>query len=381
MPSTPQVDEPNGEKLAPTAKWMRRLIISLTFLAWLVLVIIVFRLLGFISASLLILVIAGLIAYAVQPLVQFFQKVMPRALAILIVYLVILGILGFLFYLLIVTSIAQISSLAKTASTYFMPSAGKASPLFQVLHRFGVTQAQMSELSQAIGNQLTSIAENTAKNVLPLITGIASGLVNILITAVVSIYLLVDGARAVRWIRKNSPLPIKPGTTRLLESLRNVVGGYIRGQFILCAILGILVGLGMFILHVPYAVFLGTLAGFLEFIPVLGTIASGVICCLLALTQGWLTFILALGYFVLLHVFEGYVLAPRIVGKAVGLHPVVSLLALIAGGELFGPLGVILASPVAGLIQSILFSFWLYYREGHKEQFAGGEEQSQEAKK
>ena len=375
MPSTPQPGTPGSRKTAATTVWTRRLIISLTFLAWLVLIIIVFRLLSSISAALLILIMAALIAYAVLPLIQLFQRAMPRALAILIVYLVILGILGFLFYLLIVTSIAQIASLAKSASIYFMPSDGKVSPLFQILHRFGVTQAQMSEISKAIGDQLAEIASNVAKNILPLISGIAGGLINVLLTGVISIYLIVDGGRAVRWIRRNSPLPAQRGTERLLNILRDVVGGYIRGQFILCAIIGIMVGLGMFILRVPYAVFLGTLAGFLEFIPVLGTIVSGVICCLLALTQGWLTFVLVLAYFTVLHVFEGYVLAPRIVGKAIGLHPIVSLLALAAGGELFGPLGAILAAPVAGLVQSVLVSFWLYYREIHKEQFAEEEQE------
>jgi predicted PurR-regulated permease PerM len=80
--------------------------------------------------------------------------------------------------------------------------------------------------------------------------------------------------------------------------------------------------------------------------------------------------VLALGYFVVLHVFEGYWLSPRVVGKAVGLHPVVSLLALAAGGELFGPLGAILAAPVAGLIQSVLVSIFLYYQATHREQFS-----------
>jgi predicted PurR-regulated permease PerM len=225
-------------------------------------------------------------------------------------------------------------------------------------------------LSNAIGGQLAGVAADIAKNLLPLISGVAGGLINLLLTAVISIYLIVDGGRVVNWMRRNAPLPVQQGTRRLLDILHDVVGGYIRGQVVLCALVGFLVGIGMFILRVPYAILLGTLGGFLEFIPVIGTIASGVICCLIALTQGWITFLLVLIYFVVLHVFEGYILAPRIVGKAVGLHPIVSLLALAAGGELFGPIGAILAAPVAGLIQSVLVSFWLYYRGLHREQFA-----------
>ena len=369
MLSYPQPDA-KEQKAASTATWTRRLIISLVFLVWLVLVAAIFRLLSFVSAALLILVMAALISYAVLPLVIFFQRMMPRPLAILIVYLVILGFVAFLFYLLIVTSVAQVDSLAAAASTYFLPGGnGQLSPIMQILQRAGISQDQISTLSKTIGDQLATTAADVAKNILPLISGVAGGLINILLTAVISIYLIIDGKRLVNWIRRNSPLPAQSGTTRLLDILRDVVGGYIRGQFVLCAIIGFMVGLGMFLLRVPYAVFLGTLGGFLEFIPVLGTITSGVICCLIALTQGWVTFLLVLIYFVVLHIFEGYILAPRIVGKAVGLHPIVSLLALSAGGELFGPLGAILASPVAGLLQGVLISFWLYYRGQHKEQF------------
>jgi predicted PurR-regulated permease PerM len=243
----------------------------------------------------------------------------------------------------------------------------------QILARLGISQAQLDAFSRSVADQLASVAGNLAKDIVPLVTGVAGALVNVLLTGVVSIYLLVDGERAVAWVRGNTPLPVRNGMAVLLEILQRVVGGYVRGQFVLCVIVGFLVGIGMFSINVPYAVLLGTLGGFLEFIPVLGTIASGIICCLLALTQGWLTFVLALVYFVVLHVVEGYVLAPRVVGKAVGLHPVVSLLALTAGGELFGPLGAILAAPVAGLMQSILISFWLYYRQTHREQFVGVE--------
>lgn len=369
--STSSSEEP-GKRVGGTvpAIWIKRLVISLTFLIWLILVMVIARLLGYISTALLILVMAALVAYAVVPLVEFFQRVMPRPFAILLVYLVILGVLALLFYLLVVTSVAQIAALAASASTYFMPHNGQVSPIMQILQKIGVTQAQIGALSNAIGGQLAGIAADVAKNLLPLISGIAGGLLNLVLTAVISIYLIVDGKRIVRWVRKNAPLPAQTGTRRLLDILQHVVGGYIRGQFVLCALVGFLVGIGMFILRVPYAILLGTLGGFLEFIPVIGTITSGIICCLIALTQGWLTFFLVLIYFVVLHVFEGYILAPRVVGKAVGLHPIVSLLALAAGGELFGPLGAILAAPVAGLIQSVLVAFWLYYRGLHKEQFA-----------
>lgn len=370
MHSTPRLDKAEQNKSTRMVVWAQRLIISLTFLAWLILIIVVARIISYIATTLLILIVAALIAYAVVPLVGFFQKIMPRALAILLTYLVVLGCIVLLLYLLIITSVAQVAALASTLRSYFMPGRhGLQSPIVQILQRFGVTQAQIGDFSKALSDQLTNIAEDLARGVVPLVTGVAGALVNVLLTTVISIYLLVDGERAINWVRKNAPHPLRSGTRTLLEILQRVVGGYIRGQFILCIVVGFLVGIGMFALRVPYAVLLGAMGGFMEFVPVLGTLASGIACCLLALTQGWLTFILVLIYFIILHAFEGYVLSPRIVGKAVGLHPAVSLLALATGGELFGPFGAILSVPAAGLIQNILIALWIYYREGHREQF------------
>ena len=76
-----------------------------------------------------------------------------------------------------------------------------------------------------------------------------------------------------------------------------------------------------------------------------------------------------LAYFVFVHVIEGDVVGPRIVGKAIGLHPVVSLVALIAGGELFGIWGALFASPIAGVLQAFLVAIWSEWRETHPHEF------------
>jgi predicted PurR-regulated permease PerM len=130
----------------------------------------------------------------------------------------------------------------------------------------------------------------------------------------------------------------------------------------------------MALLHVPFAILLGVLAFVFAFVPVLGTFISGAACVLLALTQGWVWAVIVLIYFIGIHIFEGDIVGPRIVGKAVGLHPIVSLVALIAGAELFGIWGTIFASPVAGIIQAILIALWLEWRETHPDQFKKNEQ-------
>jgi predicted PurR-regulated permease PerM len=125
----------------------------------------------------------------------------------------------------------------------------------------------------------------------------------------------------------------------------------------------------MALFRLPYAVLLGVLAFTLEFIPVIGVFISGALCVLLALSQGWLVALLVLGYFVLVHIVEADIVGPRVMGRAIGVHPAVSIFALIAGAELFGIWGALFASPLAGLTQAVLSEMWREWREAHSEMF------------
>ncbi len=104
-------------------------------------------------------------------------------------------------------------------------------------------------------------------------------------------------------------------------------------------------------------------------IPILGTLASGAICVLLALTKGWVVALIVLIYFIVIHIIEGDIVGPRIVGKSVGLNLIVSMAALIAGGELFGIWGALFASPIAGILQAFLITVWIEWRERHPREF------------
>src|SRR5947209_10020698 len=218
-------------------------------------------------------------------------------------------------------------------------------------------------------DQLAARLEGFAGSVVPLLTGLVGAVLDVILVAVISIYLLAGGSRVSDWLRRNMPDQQQGRMRFLLDTLQRVVGGYIRGQVLLCGLVGVLVGVGMQVIGVPFALLLGVLAFVLEFVPVLGTLVSGTICVLLALTKGWVIAVIVLVYFVVVHVLEGDVVGPRIVGKTIGLNPVVSLAALIAGAELFGIAGALLASPVAGVLQALLIAIWLEWRETHPNEF------------
>jgi predicted PurR-regulated permease PerM len=346
--------------------WARRRDIPIAILAWIVLGAIILWVLGHVINSVLIFIIAALLAYALSPAVKLLERAMPRFFAILIVYLIVLTALVVLVYLLINTAIDQIGSLVVNVKALLTPGPnGQVPPLIETLTRFGITESQIT----AAGNQIIAQAEGLTTSIVPLLTSIFSFILDTIVVAVLSIYLLVDGKRVTDWLRNNMPASQEGRVRFLLNTLQRVVGGYIRGQFILSTLIGVLVGIDMTIFHVPYAVLLGVIAFVLEFIPVLGTLTSGAICVLVALSQGWLIAVLVLASFIVIHILEGDVIGPRIVGQAVGLHPAVSLIALIAGAELFGIVGALFASPVAGVLQALLISIWSEWRAAHPEQF------------
>lgn len=353
------------ERVSDERVWMRRLFIPLTALAWLAVLGVVFWLAGLVAQTVILIALAVLIAYALTPVVNRLARWTPRWLAIVIAYLIFAGALVLLIYIIAGTLTREITALVNSVQTAAQPG-NQQSGLHKLLSRFGVPASTVNGLNQ----RLTSSVPAAASHLLPIVSGIANALVGLIVTLVLSVYFLAAGPRIGQWLRAETPLAQRHRITFFLDTVNRVVGGYIRGQVTLAALIGVLVGLGMyFVFHLPFAVLLGILAFVLEFIPFLGVIVSGAACVLVALTQGVIPAVLVLGYFVIVHVIEGDVVGPRIVGKAVGIHPAVSLIALIAGAELFGLWGALFAAPVAGLIQSLMETFWTEYRGTHLDQF------------
>ncbi|WP_338256946.1 AI-2E family transporter [Dictyobacter halimunensis] len=344
-------------------KWKRRRDIPVAILAWIGVVAVVLWGAAHIVRALLLLIIAALLAYALMPGVKWLQRFIPRPFAIVSICLITLACLSLLLYFVTSTAVHQFTSLARSLAFVLAPRHGTTSPLEHFLQSFGITQQQIIAARQ----QLIARGENLASSALPLITSILDVLLDTVVVAVITIYFLIDGPRINRWCRHNLPDKARPDF--LIDTLQRVVGGYIRGQLILATLIGLLVGIGMALFRVPYALLLGVLAFILEFIPILGTLISGAICTLIALTQGIWIAVGVLIYFIIVHILEGDIVGPRIVGEAIGLHPIVSIAAVIAGSQLFGIWGALLASPIAGVLQALLITVWLEWRHTHPEQF------------
>jgi predicted PurR-regulated permease PerM len=242
--------------------------------------------------------------------------------------------------------------------------------LFSLLKPLGLTADQYNQYRQDVIDQVTASAGTFASNAIPVVTGIASGLIDFVLVFILSVYLVIDGPRAVNWLRIAAPASQRGRVLFYLDILSSKVGGYIRGQLIMSSFIGVMVGGGMAAFQVPFALLLGVLAFFMEFVPILGTIISGAACVLIALaTKPPIIAVFVLVYFIVIHILEADIVGPRIVGRAVGLHPVVAILALTVGTELFGLWGAVFSIPIAGVLQALIISIWAQWRDTHPDQF------------
>lgn len=341
--------------------------LPLIVLAWLVLLVLAGWLLGHVTRTILLVVLSAVLAFALTPLASWLQHWMPRPLAIGVAYLLgVSVVLGFGAYV-IATAALQVSVLVTNLPQYAQQAQEMLPRATALLAPLGIATGSAADLQQQGITQLQAAGTAVAADALSRIAEFFGTVVDFVLVLILSIYMAADGTRIAHWLRTETPGHQTRARARLLVAVvSRVVGGYVRGVLTLALLVGVLVGGGLAALGVPYAVLLGVLAFFMEFVPVLGVFISGAAALGIAVVsfQEMLRPLLVLAYFAVVHVIEGDVVGPRIMGRAVGIHPATGLIALVAGTELFGVWGALFAAPVAGLLQAVATAAWLEFRGG-----------------
>jgi predicted PurR-regulated permease PerM len=172
----------------------------------------------------------------------------------------------------------------------------------------------------------------------------------LVVTPVVAFYLLVDWDHMVAVVDGWVPVRHRDTVRRLAREIDRAIAGFIRGQALVCLILGTFYAVGLTLIGLNFGALIGMIAGLLSFIPYVGSLTGLILSVGVAVVQFWpdWTWILAtLGIFVAGQFVEGNILSPKLVGASVGLHPVWLMFALFAFGSLFGFVGLLLAVPLA----------------------------------
>lgn len=178
-------------------------------------------------------------------------------------------------------------------------------------------------------------------------------------------YLLVDLPKLKLFLESLVPARHRPLAADKLREIDSILSGFIRGQLSVCAILAVLYSIGLYFIGIDLAIAIGTLAGITFIIPYVGTIIGIILSVGMALLkfQDILHPLLCLGWFSLVQALEGMVITPRVVGNSVGLHPLIAIIALLIGGQMFGLMGMLLAVPVTAVLQVFLRSLMHLYHE------------------
>jgi predicted PurR-regulated permease PerM len=296
----------------------------------------------------LLFVFAAIIALLLTPVIDMMERLGlfngRRVFAVLLLYVVIIGIIAGIIALVTPALIYQAKQLPALES--------RALSLVQSL------QATIDSAGIPLKLSLPSGAGGISTAVLGSVLGILSGtvgtLINLLLVTVISIYLLVEGRMLIASIRK-----LFAGREKvydfILVAVGTTLGQYARGQLIMSLVMGTYTGLAMTVIGVPYAVVLGILTFFLEFLPLIGApIGMGLAVVIALVFKGPVIGLLALVAALGGHAIEAYILGPRVTGSATRIHPLVAMAALLVGAELGGILGALFGVPVAALLNVFL---------------------------
>ncbi len=315
--------------------------------------------------------VAGMaIAYLLDPLADKLEaKKAPRWLATTLVLLTFFLVFVLVLVLLAPLIQAQIVGLVAALPGYAEALQSALTPLFEAM-RAQVSEAEFQQLRDSAGQYVGSAVGWIGS----VIGGIWRGGMAILdvisllvITPIVAFYLLRDWDRLTEKVDTLLPRPYAATIRGLMAEVDQSLASFIRGQGMVCAILGIFYAVGLTIVGLNFGLLVGLGAGLVSFIPYVGSVAGFVVATGIAVFQFdsptmWLV---VAGIFVAGQAVEGNFLTPKLVGESVGLHPVWVMFALLAGGSLFGFTGLMLAVPVAAIIGVMVRFFIGRYRDSH----------------
>jgi predicted PurR-regulated permease PerM len=306
------------------------------------------------------LFLATIVAAAMTPPVDAVVSLLgrwapPRAAAALAAYLVLVLVLVGLGALVVGPVVAEsraflerLPSYSAAAVTAYHEAAEGAGPLRDLLGGTA-TGFPVSALAQ----QAPSVA-NQALSLVQYVVGAAFGALNGLMVLLLALYLTVDAPRIRDYLIVFLPSDRRALALRLGGEVVRRLGGWARGQVLLCLVIGAMSWVGLTVLGIPYALLLALVAGLMEAVPTVGPVLSAIPALAVALTVSpWHAGAVVVLYVVIQQV-ENYVVVPRVMSAAVSVHPLVVLVALMVGGELMGPAGVVLAVPLAATLAVVV---------------------------
>ncbi len=300
------------------------------------------------------------LAYLGDPVADYLESHrFSRTMAVVTVFVSIFVILLLLLLILIPLLSQQVGELIRRVPVYLDWFQGHLLPWLSETLGIDAQRFDLAHLKQEINQSLGKVGGMLA-DLLRQITKssavVLGWLANLVLIPVVTFYLLRDWDLLVGRVRELLPRSIEPRVAQLAQESDEVLGGFLRGQFMVMLALGTIYSIGLAAVGLDFSLLIGMTAGLISFVPYLGTIVGLIMAVAASLMQfgDFFHLVLVVAVFGVGQAIEGMALTPYLVGDRIGLHPVAVIFAVLAGGHLFGFFGVLLALPVAAIVMVLL---------------------------
>ena len=323
------------------------------------------------TTVILLVVLSIFFAYLVAPLVDLVQRpfriggrerMMPRALAIAIVYVVLFVGIGAAIYFLAPQLAAQFPQFKQQATEYYR----KISTSSQRLNGYFMQHRMPEGIVKAVNGSVLGLIAKSGEIVsvaAERLFGLIIYVPWLVLIPILGFFFLKDADA----FRRSALAMLPRGRIRwrgdeFFQDVNSTLAAYIRAQLTACLLIGVVSSLGFALIGLPSPLVLGLVSGMLEFVPLVGPLTVAILAVLLALLHsGWVMALVVLAFLGVMRVVEDYMIYPRIIGVGIHLHPLAVILAILAGAEIAGVAGIFLAIPVIAII-TVTYRNWLEHR-------------------
>lgn len=319
-----------------------------------------------------ILFVAIIIGTILRPAVTWLhRRGLPQKAGVILIYLLLLTLFAGFVLLLFPLIIQQSATLTAAVPDYYQNLRGwlvdHPNVLLDSLIAFLPATLSFPDLVQQAGQELL----DSAGQVLGYVASAASGIFTAVSILLLAYYWTVDGPKILRSSLRLMPMDRRESIRELITAMETRVGGYIAGQGILMLVVGSMALVAYSIIGLPYVLVLALVAGVMEAVPLIGPVLGAVPAMLVALSLGPDKLLWVIVASAVIQQLENSILVPRVMRKAVGVNPFVTLLALFAFGSLLGVAGALMAIPMAAILQ-LLFNRFVFDPEDAEPEIAVG---------
>ncbi len=319
-----------------------------------------FLIVHFLGPVLTPFVVSMVLAYLGDPLTDWLEaRGLSRTLSVITVFVLIFSFVFGMLLIVIPTLAHQIKTVIDLLPQFEVWFETNLLPYLQKYISVDGSLVNLAELSKKMSGQwqqaggfLASIGVSVTKSSMALMGVVA----NLLLVPVVAFYLLRDWDRMMADLGMLLPRNVEPVAVGLLKECDEVLGAFFKGQLMVMVALGAIYSLGLGLIGLQFAILIGMMAGLASIIPYMGFVLGFAAALIVAMFQfdSYTGIATVVAVFMVGQALEGWVLTPLLVGDKIGLHPVAVIFALMAGGQLFGFIGLLIALPMAAVIMVFL---------------------------